>query len=157
MFRVQDFPINAFLESMAADYRRQGKRVRFEPFSYNADYVPLLAASTQNQVNATAADAPFICFYQMQHCVINVARTLVPFPDVLIQIRHDATGRDMQDRPGHLLNIFGRAQRPFALIRPFIIDPKSSWTTTVSNLEAATDFELRLTYWGVKAYLTPLQ
>ena len=88
---------------------------------------------------------------------VNVTRLLVPFPDVLVQIRHDATGRDMQDRPTHLLNIFGRAQRPFPMIRPFIIDPKSSWTTTVSNLEAATDFELRLTFWGVKAYLTPLQ
>jgi hypothetical protein len=82
---------------------------------------------------------------------------VVPYPDILVQVSSDASGRAMQDRPTHINNIFGRAQRPFVLLRPFQVGPKSSWTTTASNLDAVNAFTLRLAFWGVKLYTKPLR
>ena len=156
MFRVHDFPINAYVEAMAADYRRQGYKADFEPFAYNAEFLPVIAGASAPFTNATDQDSSFICFYQQQSCYSNNDAGYVPFPNALVTITVDATGRAMMDRPTHILNIFGRAGRPFPLIRPFVIGPKSSWTTVATNADTF-DMNLRLCFWGLKVYLDKLQ
>jgi hypothetical protein len=156
MFKVWDYPINAFLEAVAAENRRKGMETDIEPFAYNAEFTPLPAAGSLNAVNATDADSSFACLYQMQSAR-DAGGTIIPYPDILVQVSSDSTGRAMQDRPAHINNLFGRAQRPFVLARPFVIGPKSSWTTTVSNNDAVNPVTLRITYWGVKLYTKPLQ
>ncbi len=156
MFRVSEFPINAYLEKLEDDYRRDGLKAEFETYTYNAEFVPLLRSTTQPQVNATDQDAGFVCFAQMQHCVDTPSLTRVPYPNVLVSIRMDAGGRDMQNTPTALINIFGTGERKFELPRPFLVGPKSSWTTTCTTLETLNDFNLRLSYHGCKVYLKPL-
>lgn len=156
MFKVWDYPINAFLEVVLAENRRNGLDTEAEPFAFNAEYTPLPAAGSLNAVCSTDQDASFACFYQVQSCR-DAAGTIVPYPDILVQVSSDASGRAMQDRPTHINNIFGRAQRPFVLLRPFVVGPKASWTTTAGNLDAANPFTLRLCFWGVKLYTKPLR
>ena len=156
MFKATDYPINAFLDMMAQEARAKGLDLEIEPFGYSAEFTPLPAAGTLNQVNATDEDSSFACLKMMQSAR-DAGNAIVPYPDVLVTISQDASGRSMMDRPVQINNIFGRGQRPFELDRPFVIGPKASWTTTVQNVDAVNPVTLRLTYWGVKMYTKPLQ
>jgi len=156
MFKASDYPINAFLDMLIQEARAKGQGLEIEPFAYSAEYTPLPAAGSLNQVNATDDDASFACLQTMQSAR-DATGVIIPYPDVLVTITHDASGRAMMDRPAHINNIFGRAQRPFELIRPFLVGPKASWTTTAQNVDAVNPVTLRLTYWGVKLYAKPLQ
>ena len=157
MFRASDYPINSWLEAYRAEERKQGRDVSFEPFAYNAEFVPLGVNATLQQVNATDADSGFAVFKTMQVAFNSASNIYVPFGDVVIQIIQDASGRAMQDRPTHLINLFGRGSRPFEWIRPMLIGPKSSWTTIATNNSSTVGLNLRLSYWGVKVFYRPLQ
>jgi len=156
VFKATDYPINAFLDMIAQEYRGKGLDVDFEPFAYSAEFTPLPAAGTLNQVNATDEDGSFACLKQIQSAR-DAGGAVVPYPDVLVTITQDASGKAMMDRPVQINNIFGRGQRPFELDRPFIIGPKASWTTTAQNVDAVNPITLRLTYWGVKITTKPLR
>jgi hypothetical protein len=155
MFQTHEYPINAYLEVLRADYRRQGCEVEFLPFYYNAEFVPVNAATTANAVNTCDNDADF-AIYQTMHTAVNAAGgAFVSAPNITVRITYDVSGRRLEDRDSHLLNIFGRGQRPFWWPRPLMIRAKGSWTTTVNNLDPAVNFNLRLTYGGVKVYKLP--
>lgn len=156
MFRASEFPIVAYLEKLEQDYLQQGLRAEFEPYTANAEFIPLNALVTLPYVNVTDEDSAFAWWAQTQDCRDVATLNYVPFPQVLVAVRIDAGGRDMQNIPGALVNTFGNGERPFELPRPQLVGPKSSWTTTVQNLEAGFNFNLRLSYVGVKVYLKRL-
>src|SRR6266436_10337600 len=111
MFRVSEFPITAYLDRLEDEYKAGGQKVEFEDFTFNAEFLPLLRSSTQQQVNATDQDAAFVCFRQMQHAVDAASLGFVKYPQVLVAIRQDSGGRDMQNAPTALINIFGTGER----------------------------------------------
>jgi hypothetical protein len=156
MFRSSEFPIATYLDKLESDYRGEGLKAEFEPFTANAEFVPILRNVTQGFTNVTDADTAFAWWAQMQDCRDVATLNYVPFPDVLVQVRLDAGGRDMQNVAGALVNTFGNGERPFEMPRPVYIGPKSSWTTTCQNRETGFDFNLRLSFHGVKIYLSRL-
>ena len=151
MFRAHEWPINAYLETTRAEYRAAGKDVEFLPFYYNAEFVPLNISVTTNVVNTCDHDSDFIIFQSMQTCFNVATGAIIASPNCLVRITQEVGGRRLEDRDTHLINIFGRAQRPFLWPRPLRVPAKSSWTTTVTSLDAANNLNLRLTYGGVKA------
>ena len=156
MFKVSDYPINSFVEAYRGELRRKGLDASFQPFTYNADFINLLAASADNQVNTTDADSAFGIFYTMQTTYVNATQAYTPFPNAVVRITDDATGRSLEDRPTHINQIFGRGMRPFTWIRPMVISPKSSWTTNMNNLEVVA-LDIRIAFSGVKIFTRPLQ
>jgi len=114
VFKATDYPINAFLDMMAQEARAKGLDLEIEPFGYSAEFTPLPAAGTLNQVNATDEDSSFACLKMMQSAR-DAGNAIIPYPDVLVTITQDASGRAMMDRPVQINNIFGRGQRPFEL------------------------------------------
>ena len=154
MYQIHEYPINAYLEVLRADYKRQGSQVEFWPFYYNAEFLNLALSSSGNAVNTADQDSDFAIFMTMQ-TAFTTAGVFTSGPNCTVRIVYDVSGRRLEDRDTHLLNIFGRAQRPFWWPRPLLIRAKGSWTTTVNNLDAANGFNLRLTYGGVKIFKLP--
>lgn len=155
MFQQHDYPINAFLETIKANYLREGNEIEFLPFFYNAEFLPVAASGTGNFVNTADHDADFALFQTMQAAYNSASGAYVPAPNVTIRLTYDVSGRRLEDRDTHLLCIAGRGQRPYIWPRPLIIRAKGSWTTTVSNLDTAVGINLRIAYGGVKIFKLP--
>lgn len=157
MFRIHDYPLHHFFEELRAKYREHGQDVEFLPFYYNAPFLALVATGTANFTNTTDHDADFIVTQGMQTTFQAGTDTFFQFPNMTVRITADVGGRRLQDRETALVNIFGRGQRAYHWPRPWIIPAKSSWTTTLTNLSAVTNFDTRLTYAGAKAVPRPLR
>lgn len=152
------YPASFFVEAAIARWRRSGFDAEPEPYIYPADYNPLPAASSLNQVNATDQAVAFACFYYTY-----TARPVgnVEFyreSKVLIQITRDKAGEGgephaLQDRPTAIRNVAGIGPRPGRFYVPFMIPPGGSWTTTASNYDPAVDVVLRLAFHGCKLTL----
>lgn len=154
MFRFHDYPILHFLEGLRAEYRKDGREVEFLPFAYNADFIPINASSSGNVVSSTDHDSDFVIMATMQ-AAFTTAGVFTRSPQCTVRITHDVSGRRFEDRDTALINVFGKGERPFWWARPVVVKARSSWTTTINNLDAANAFNLRLTYWGAKAVSTP--
>lgn len=151
MFRMHDYPISNFLETMRAEYRKGGRDVEFLPFGYNADFLPLAASGTANVVNATDHDADFVIIETMQSTWTSPGGAFTGAPLITVRITYDVSGRRFEDRDSALVNLFGRGGFPHQWPRPMVIKAKASFTTTLTNQDAANAYTVRLTYWGVKA------
>lgn len=156
MFRMHEYPINNFLDQLKAKYREAGKDVTFIPFAYNADFLPLNLSSSLPFVNTTDYDSDFLVLAQLQ-TTFTTAGVFTANPQITARITHEVSGRRFEDRDTALSNIFGRGTRPFYLIRPMEFPAKTSWTTTLTNQDSVNNFNVRLTYWGVKAVPTPFR
>ncbi len=152
------YPASTFVEAAIARWRRQGFDAEPEPYIYPADYSPLLAASSLNQVNATDQSVAFACFYVTFTGRPANGTDFYRESKVLIQISRDQAGpqgepHPLQDRPTPIRNVAGIASRPFRFYAPFMIPPGGSWTTTVSNLDPVVNIVLRVAYHGAKLRL----
>jgi hypothetical protein len=152
------YPASTFVEAAIARWRRQGFDAEPEPYIYPADYNPLPAATSLNQVNATDQALVFACFYLTftGRPVNNVG--FYREAKVLIQISRDKAGPNgephpLQDGLTPIRNVAGISPRPFRFYAPFIVPPGGSWTTTVSNLDPTVDIVLRLAFHGAKLRL----
>lgn len=154
MFQIHEYPINAFLEALRAEYKRQGHAVEFWPFHYNAEARPVNASSSLNAVNTADQDSDF-AIVSTQMVGYTTGGVYTSTPNVSLVITYDVSGRGIQDRPTHSLCMTGRGMRPFYWPRPLVIRAKGSWTTTFNNLDTATNFNLFLTYSGVKIFKLP--
>ena len=150
MFGIHEYPLTSYLDKIRADYRAEGSDVSLIPFTYNTDYLPLSASQTLAVPNTTDDEGEF---HILQTCqaVFTTAGAFQQFPNITALIFWDVSGRAAQDRPIHLVNLFGTGQRPHVWIRPMRIPIKSTWTTTLTNLDAANDLNVRLAFHGVKA------
>lgn len=155
MFQLHEYPINAYLEVLRADYKRQGSNVEFWPFDYNAEALNLAASSSSSGIVLTADQDADFAILQTCQAVFTTAGTFTPSPNLTLTITYDVSGRGLQDKATHLLNIAGRGARPYWWPRPFLIRAKGSWTTIVNNLDSANAFNVRLMYGGVKIFQLP--
>lgn len=154
MFRIQDFQLSQQIEAIRNMYRAAGKMVELVPFTYNVNYQPINVAQTLQVPSTTDADGEFWVMATCQTAINAGTGAFVQYPNMSSLIFWDVSGRNAQDKATHLLNQFGSAKRPFFWVNPQRIPIKSTWTTTITNLDAAINFNLFLAYHGVKALNT---
>jgi len=154
MFRIQDYQLSQAQESIKGQYRAAGRVVELVPFTYNVNQQPLNVAQTIATPNTTDAEGEFWVMATCQTAINAGTGAYVQYPNIQAQIFWDVSGRQAQDRPTHLLNVFGSAKRPFLWVNPQRIPIKSTWTTTLTNNDAAVNFNVFLAYHGVKAVQT---
>lgn len=154
MFRIQDYQLSQAIESIKAQYRAAGRVVELVPFTYNVNVQPLNVAQTTPQPNTTDAEGEFWVMATCQTVINAGTGAYVQYPNITSQIFWDVSGRQAQDKPTHLLNQFGSAKRPFFWVNAQRIPIKSTWTTTLTNLDAAINFNVFLAFHGVKAITT---
>lgn len=132
-------------------YPRKAMGLAIGNFTYTANFLPLLANSSQPQtVNIDGDSAFFITkLMAVETSVDNL--TVVPVPPVLIELKSAGSGAYLSSGPVMLSNWFGTAQRPGIFDQPYILSPNSAFVVQAQNLEA-TDRNLRIAFQGIKIF-----
>lgn len=151
MFGIHQYQLSQWQDSIMAQYRAAGRKVELLHFTYNVNFLPINSSQTLNQPNTTDGEGDFHICQTCQTAINAGSGAYVQYPNITVQIKWDVSGREAQDRPTHLVNLFGRGDRPHPWINPMRIPPKSTWSTTVTNQDAAVNFNLFLAFHGVKA------
>lgn len=161
MFTWEEMQITNFLDALRARYRQSRRDVQFLPFTYGTEFSPLAVgvspAVSVSQPTSTDQDADFVCFKTMQSAMISGGSTFVQFPNILVSLRDDVSGRTFQDKDIMLYSVFGHGKRGFYWPRPWIVPAKGSWTVTLTNLDIVNAFVIRLAFHGVKVYPIPFR
>ncbi len=150
-----DFNYVHFLDALAEEYRAQGYLVHFQPFTYGADFLPLTLLTTQSVTTVIDHDADFVLCFQNFAATVAATNANLAAPNSLAQQILETSGRRLQDRPTHILNIFGTGQRPAVLFKPIVIPARSTISLELQDLGGIT-LDIRISYVGCKAYVSPL-
>lgn len=122
-------------------------------FCYAVDFLPLAATTQATQTVQIQADSDFLLM-----AVAATARdpaapaTVVDPPPVTVELRTSGSGRFLQNRAMDWDNVFGSADLPFLLPFPKYLDANSTFDTILANLDAADDFDIRVSYHGFKVF-----
>jgi hypothetical protein len=151
MFGTGQYLLSLWQDVILAQYRAAGRKVELVPFSYNATFQPINASATATQPNTTDGEGDFhVC--QTAQVAINAGTgAYVQYPNLTCLITWDVSGRTLQDRAMHIINMFGRGDLAHDWIQPARVPPKSTWSTTLTNLDAAVNYNIFLAFHGVKA------
>lgn len=126
------------------------------PYNYSIAFLALAANTTITGSISIEADADFIVrktAYQAD--VVGLAQTssTIVIPLVTFQITDTATARNLSNIQIPVTSYFGTGERPFILPMPRKYRANSVISFTVSNISAATVYNLRLTLIGEKMML----
>jgi len=118
------------------------------------DYFPPLFGVALPTTGATASitidnDASFI-LYQINGNVSQPAGTNIPFPDILVDIKNQGSGRYFSNNPMHWNTIVGNAQNPYWLPEPLILAGGSNVQIQLTNLNGAQYARVDMTWGGIK-------
>lgn len=141
------------------------KNYWLDPFTFTTNFVTpnqLTASGTvtlnfivQNDSAFAICKTTFIVTDTNNAAVANLqpfgsggASSLVP---ILVTMTDSGSGRSLMDNAVPIDSLFGTAQRPRIWPIPKILDPNSTFATTLQNLEA-TARHVRLAYHGYKIF-----
>lgn len=129
--------------------------VAYDFYTYEEDFTALVSGSSaQGSINIQA-DSDFVlqklCYFAD---IAGAAQTndsrVVPL--VTLQIVDAGSGRQLFEAPAPVNSVFGYGALPFILPRPRVFFARSTVDISVANFSAATDYDLRLSFIGYKAY-----
>lgn len=130
-------------------------------YSYNvAFYTPgaasaIAAGATVNGSVNIQADAPFMLLNQTYIAnTDNAAQTAATriIPNAVVTINDTGSGAQMMDQQTPITSIFGTGELPFVLPEPKIFTSNATLQVKVTNIDAAQNINLFLTFNGVKLY-----
>ncbi len=152
------YAVSSYVEAQIARWRRQGYVPDLDHYIYNADFNPIPEAGSLSQVNATDEDRGFVAFALTYRAVtvhsLGSPQQLVETGQFLLQITR-SDGYALQDRPTDINNVAGIGIRPGRFYVPFVVPPRSSWETTVSNLDTIDQWFVQVAFHGAKYRLRP--
>ena len=126
-------------------------------YTYEEDFLEadLTAGSTLNGSVEIQADSDFVwqkaCYFADLALAPQTLNTLV-IPLVTIQLIDTGSGRNLFELAAPITSMFGTGQLPFVLPIPRLFFARSTIQVQVSNFSAGTDYGLRLSFIGYKAY-----
>lgn len=121
-------------------------------FGYTATFNPIAALATTPVQTNINRDAAFVIIAAMATVTDSPADTTrVAFWPGLVQIRDEGAGVNFYDQPTHFHNVFGTAEAPAYWPIPKLLQPGSTVTTTLQNIEANARI-VRITYLGFKIF-----
>lgn len=144
--------IMGFAEQMLPPWAHERAK---DYFTYSVDFLPLPAATTQVADFAIQNDSDFFVIL----ATLNASSTASPpvtdtDPQLLILLRDAGSGRNLENRSSHVLNVMGTAQRPFYLPNAKFIERGSTFSTQLQSLETV-DLNVRVSYSGFKVFDFP--
>jgi hypothetical protein len=80
--------------------------------------------------------------------------TAQAFLPVTLLMKLSSSGRELMNNPQHIENVLGTAQLPAAWPRPKFLAAGSSMRVTLQNLSAATTFNVRVTFYAFKIFVS---
>lgn len=125
-------------------------------FIYEVDFTAGIAAGTTGNSSFTVqADSDFkllkTCYFaDIAVGALTDSTRIVPLATVLIT--DQGSGRQLMSAATPIPNIFGTGQIPFILPVPKIFAAKSTVGVSVVNFSAASTYNIRLSFIGVKLF-----
>lgn len=125
-------------------------------FNYEVDFTTGIAAgATANSSFTIQADSDFKWLKACYFADIAVAAQtdsgrIIPLATVLIT--DQGSGRQLMSAATPIPNIFGTGQIPFILPVPKLFSGKSTISVSVANFSAASTYNIRLSFIGVKLF-----
>lgn len=122
-------------------------------FAYSVTSLNLLAATVATPTFAVQNDSDFL-LASVTGSARDPADPTVQFatPALSIQIDDAGSGRNLFNQATHWDNLCGTAQLPFVLPYPKLINRASTVTVTVTNLDVAQAYDVRITFHGFKIF-----
>ncbi len=126
-------------------------------YTYEEDFLEadLVSGATLNGSIEIQADSDFIwqksCFFADLALAAQTFNTRV-IPLVTIQLIDTGSGRNLFELAVPVPSIFGIGELPFVLPIPRLFFARSTIQVQVSNFSTATNYGLRLSFIGYKAY-----
>lgn len=146
MLSWSNFNIAHYLASFIQEQRAKGNKIWFLPFTYGADFTPLAGSTTDSRTIDIQEDSDF--FVTETSC--NDLLT-----DLLCRMRLESSGRELQNTPIQVGNIFGSGSEPSYWYKPLFLQRRTSLFLEVTN-GSGTDKTLRFAFRGVKVFITPM-
>lgn len=138
---------------LPADLR--GRIKDFFAYATGPALIPVPAASTVVDTLQVNTDADFLVVMAN-----GIARdpaapaTRIADPPLLVQVTAEGSSRNLFARAIDWSTFFGDSELPGIVPYPKVISAGSQLSTQVQNLDAADDFDVRITYLGVKIFPT---
>lgn len=95
-------------------------------------------------------DSSFILYY-INGNVSQPAGTNIPFPDILVDIKNQGSGRYFSKQPMHWNTMVGNAQNPFFIPEPYLLAGGSNLQIQLTNLSGGSFARVDMTWIGIKA------
>jgi len=125
-------------------------------FAFGLNYLPLTLSTTQTQAFAVDGDADFLltCIsgFATSAAAPQTEQATIP---ALISISDTGSGRLFQNTPLHIENLIGSGQLPGFLPYPKLIPAASVVSVTLTSLDAAASWNIRLAFSGFKIFPFP--
>lgn len=131
----------------------QARNIDF--YSYVVNFAGLAAAGSASQSFSIDTDSDFLL--QKLCNIVDVAgaaitSSSIPVPLVTVQISDGGSSRQMFSQPAPMGAVFGNGYEPFILPAPRLISAGSTMTVSVTNYSAATTYNIRMAFIGLKRY-----
>lgn len=167
--QLQRDDITAVLRAIAAKLGEPIGAVRksywFDPFTFTTNFVTpnQLAASATATLNFVAQNDSAFVICKTTYLITDTANAMIaeaqPFGSglttggvrILVTLNDSGSGRSLMDSGVPIDSLFGTAQRPYCWAAPKVLDPNSTFSTTLQNL-VATAYHVRLAYHGYKVF-----
>lgn len=124
-------------------------------YSYVLDFSALAAAGSTGQSFSIDTDSDFMLQKLCQTTDIAgavITNATFPVPLVTIQITDGGSSRHLFSRPAAMGSLFGFGAEPFILPAPRVFSAGSTVTVSLVNYSAATAYNIRLAFIGLKKY-----
>lgn len=124
-------------------------------FVYEVDFSALAAGTSQTSSFTIQQEADFLLTkINMTPDIAAAAYTqsAAPVPLVTIMVNDTGSGRNLMSSAVPLPNLFGNAGLPFILPRQRLFVASSVVNITLTNYDAATAYNIRLSFIGEKAF-----
>lgn len=128
----------------------------YDFFVYQVNFLALAAGASNTANFVIDADSDFLLSkLTMQADIADAAQTsstrVVPLANIVIN--DTGSGRNLMDTAVPLSNLFGIGELPFILPRKRVIGSRSVVNITLTNTSAASQYNIRLSFVGEKAFL----
>lgn len=124
-------------------------------YSYVLNYTGLAPAATATQSFSIDTDSDFVMSKMEQQTDIALAaitESTYPIPLVTVQITDGGSSRQLFSQAVPVGSVFGSGERPFILPGTRMFSAASTVTVTLVNYSAATTYNIRLVFTGIKHY-----
>ena len=124
-------------------------------YVYEEDFLALAQGTTAVGSINIQADSDFVVqkltyFADLAAAKQTDSSRVVPL--VTIQITDSGSGRNLMEAPTPITNVFGTGELPFILPQPKLFLARSTISISVTNFDAAEDYNLRLSLIGYKVF-----
>lgn len=127
----------------------------YDFFVYEVDFSALASGMSQTSSFTIQQEADFLLTkINMTPDIAAAAYTqsTAPIPLVTIMVNDTGSGRNLMSSAVPLANLFGNAGLPFILPRQRLFVASSVVNITLTNYDAAIDYNIRLSFIGEKAF-----